>query len=58
MIPELNKFNSILFLDVDGVLNCELFYKERYANLTQYDGIPFYKTVKKYLRKLVKSKKN
>lgn len=44
----------IIFLDIDGVLNCQLFYTERYAHLTKYDGIPFYKTVKKYLRKQVK----
>jgi len=51
-----NKFTNVLFLDCDGVLNCELFYKERYAHLTRYDGIPLYKTVKKHLRKLLKSK--
>ena len=56
MKPELNKFKNCLFLDVDGVLNCQLFYSERYKHLTQYDGIPFYKTVKKYLRKLLKTK--
>ena len=54
--PEVNKYDSIIFLDVDGVLNCQLFYTERYKHLTQYDGIPFYKTVKKYLRKLLKTK--
>jgi len=43
-------------LDVDGVLNCQIFYTERYKHLTQYDGIPFYKTVKKFLRKQLKSK--
>jgi hypothetical protein len=56
MKPELNKYNSLIFLDLDGVLNCQLFYTERYKHLTQYDGIPFYKTVKKHLRKLLKSK--
>ncbi len=50
------KFNSIIFLDVDGVLNCQLFYEERYKHLTQYDNIPLYKTVKKHLRKLLKTK--
>jgi hypothetical protein len=50
------KFNSIIFLDVDGVLNCELFYMERYKHLTRHNGIPLYRIVKKYLRKLVKSK--
>jgi hypothetical protein len=42
----------IIFLDVDGVFNCQLFYDEYYSHLTRFDGIPFYKTVKKYLRKL------
>jgi hypothetical protein len=51
-----NKYSSIIFLDVDGVLNCQLFYEERYANMHAHDGIPLYKVVKKYLRKLVKSK--
>lgn len=54
--PELKKYNSLIFMDLDGVLNCQLFYTERYKHLTQYDGIPFYKTVKKFLRKQVKSK--
>lgn len=49
-------YNSIIFLDVDGVLNCQLFYNERYKYLSQYDNIPFYKIVKKHLRKLLKSK--
>lgn len=52
----INKYDNVLFLDVDGVLNCQLFYEERYANLHRYDGIPLYKTVKKYLRKMLKSK--
>ena len=30
--------------------------EERYKHITKYDNIPFYKTVKKYLRKLVKKK--
>jgi hypothetical protein len=51
-----NKYKSILFLDVDGVLNSQLFYTERYNFLTRHNDIPFYKIVKKYLRKLVKSK--
>lgn len=56
MKPELNKYDSLVFLDVDGVLNNELFYLERYAHLTRYDGIPLYKEVKKHLKKLVKKK--
>jgi len=50
------KFNNCIFLDIDGVLNHELFYIERYKWMTRHDNIPFYKTVKKYLRKLVKKK--
>lgn len=57
MQPELNKFDHVIFLDVDGVLNCQLFYTERYEHLHRYDNIPLYKTVKKYLRKQVKSGK-
>jgi len=53
--PEVNKYNSLIFLDLDGVLNCELFYTERYKHLTRYDNIPFYRTVKRHLLKLVKS---
>lgn len=53
----INPPRNIIFLDVDGVLNCELFYVKRYKHLTRYDNIPFYKTVKKHLRKLVKKKK-
>ena len=55
--PIIHNYNSIIFLDVDGVLNCQLFYDARYKHLTRYDNIPFYKSVKKHLRKLVKKKK-
>jgi hypothetical protein len=51
-----NKYNSIIFLDVDGVLNCQLFYTEKFAHLERFDGIPLYKVVKKFLRKLWKHK--
>jgi hypothetical protein len=54
--PELNKYDNIIFLDCDGVLNSEIFFTKNYQLMTKYDGIPFYKTVKKYLRKLVKKK--
>jgi len=54
--PEVNKYNSIIFLDHDGVLNCQLFYDEKFAVLERYDGIPLYKIVKKYLRKQLKQK--
>lgn len=52
-----NPPTNIIFLDVDGVLNCDTFYDKRYKNLTRYNNIPFYKTVKKHLKKLVKKKK-
>jgi len=54
--PEVNKFTNVIFLDHDGVLNCQLFYDEKFAHLKRFDGIPLYKTVKKYLRKLLKQK--
>lgn len=50
------KPDNIIFLDVDGVLNCEIFYMERFNHLHRFDGVPFYKTVKKYLKKNVKKK--
>jgi len=53
---QLNKYTNVIFLDVDGVLNCQLFYTEYFAHLERFDGIPLYKVVKKYLRKLVKKK--
>lgn len=56
METDCNKYNSIIFLDVDGVLNCQLFYEEKFKKLKRFDGIPFYKTVKKHLRKLFKQK--
>jgi hypothetical protein len=54
--PIRHNFNNIIFLDVDGVLNHELFYEERYNKLTRHNNIPLYKVVKKHLRKLVKKK--
>jgi hypothetical protein len=52
--PIVHFWKNIIFLDIDGVLNHQLFYEERYKHITRFDNIPFYKTVKKYLRKLVK----
>lgn len=40
--------NNIIFLDIDGVFNCQLFFKSK-----QYED---YKEAKKSLRKAVKSK--
>ena len=53
-IPIIHNINSLIFLDVDGVLNYEIFYEENYKRLKRFDGIPLYKIVKKYLKKLVK----
>jgi histidinol phosphatase-like enzyme len=52
--PILNKYTNVIFLDHDGVLNCQLFYTEKFKHLERFDGIPLYKVVKKFLRKLVK----
>ena len=57
-----NSFNNplirpIFFLDVDGVFNCQVFYDKHYTHLERFDNIPFYKTVKKYLRKIYKVKR-
>jgi hypothetical protein len=57
MTPEINKYNSIIFLDIDGCLNSQLFYEERYNHLIQQDNdVPLYKIVKKHMKKQVKSK--
>ena len=54
--PVLNKYDHVIFLDHDGVLNCQLFYNEKFAHLERFDGIPLYKVVKKFLRKRLKQK--
>lgn len=54
--PVYNPPKSIIFLDVDGVLNYQIFYEERYTKMTRGDNIPLYKVVKKHLKKLVKKK--
>jgi hypothetical protein len=43
---------NIIFLDVDGVFNCQLYYTKYFNHLNRFDGVPLYKVVKKYLRKL------
>jgi len=50
------KPTNLLFLDLDGVLNCQLFYDEYFKHVERLDGIPLYKTVRKILRKMVKAK--
>ena len=54
--PIINPPKNLIFLDVDGVLNCQIFYEKNFEKLKRYDGIPLYKVVKKHLRKLVKKK--
>jgi len=54
--PIINKYKSLVFLDIDGVYNSDLFYKEKFADIEKFDGIPLYKTVRKMLKKAVKSK--
>lgn len=53
---ETYKPKNIIFLDVDGVLNYQIFFEENFAKLKRFDGIPLYKVVKKHLKKLVKKK--
>lgn len=50
------KYTNIIFLDVDGVLNCQLFYEESMWHKLLLDKIPLYRQVKKLLRKLLKKK--
>jgi hypothetical protein len=50
------KPTNLLFLDLDGVLNCQLYYDEYFKHVKRFEGIPLYKTVRKLLRKMVKAK--
>ena len=50
------KPTNLLFLDLDGVLNCQLFYDEYFSHIERFDNIPLYKTARKLLRKMVKQK--
>ena len=43
----MKKIPFIIFLDIDGVFNCQLFYKERYAKWTK-DGFPINESVFHY----------
>jgi len=54
--PIYNPPRNIIFLDVDGVLNYQLFYEKRYAEMMKHNNIPLYRVVKKHLKKLVKKK--
>lgn len=50
------KYTNIIFLDIDGVLNCQLFYEESMWHKLLLAKIPLYSQVKKLLRKLLKKK--
>ncbi len=50
------KYTNIIFLDIDGVLNCQLFYEESMWHKLLLDKIPLYRQVKRLLRKLLKKK--
>ena len=52
--PIYNPPKNIIFLDVDGVLNYQIFYEKNFEKLKRNNKIPLYKVVKKYLKKLVK----
>lgn len=54
--PILNPPTNIIFLDVDGVLNHELFFMARYEKLQRQNKIPMFRIVKNHLKKKVKSK--
>lgn len=46
-------FENLIFLDVDGVLNCELFYQERFGNesfLSKKIVKPLYRLCKNFLK--------
>lgn len=51
-----HKYTNVIFLDVDGIMNSDLFYKEKFAHIERFDNIPLYRTVRKMLKKAVKSK--
>lgn len=50
------KYTNIIFLDIDGVLNCQLLYEENMKENSFISTIPIYKQAKKLLRSLVKKK--
>lgn len=50
------KYTNIIFLDIDGVLNCQLLYEENMKERSFISTIPIYKQAKKLLRSLVKKK--
>jgi hypothetical protein len=54
--PEVNKFNSVLFLDIDGVYNSDLFYKEKFGDIIyKSNKKPIHRIVTNFLRKKFKA---
>lgn len=48
---------NIIFCDIDGVFNCQLFYEKQFAGkITFFNNIPLYKQVKKLFKKMAKNK--
>jgi len=41
-IKLIHNYNSVIFLDIDGVLNCQLFYEKKFKHITRHDNIPHY----------------
>lgn len=57
MKPELNKFQNCLFLDLDGIYNSELFYKEKFGDIIyKSNKKPIHRNVVNYLRKKFRAK--
>jgi hypothetical protein len=55
--PEVNKYNSVLFLDIDGTINSDLFYKEKFGDIIyKSNKKSIHRIVTDYLRKKFKAK--
>lgn len=56
-MAELNKYNSLIFLDLDGVYNSDLFYKEKFGEIIYKSSKkPIHRVVTDFLRKRYKKK--
>lgn len=51
-----NKFKNVLFLDLDGVCNSELFYKEKFNDIKSLNKKPLHRIVTTFLRKKYKKR--
>jgi len=57
MEAQLNKFRNCIFLDLDGVYNSELFYKEKFDDIIyKSNKKPIHRIVTNFLRKKFKAK--